>query len=99
LGSRTQIGARELVTADLLLRRSRPVIVRNEFSVVKVELDNEGNGDRLRLEDMDTGRVIYLDALQLENLVWLPDDKLTEYMDPSAHRWRDEQTENEDGDE
>lgn len=75
------------------------MIVRNEFSVVKVELDQEGNGDRLRLEDMDTGRVIYLDALQLENLVWLPDEKLAEYMDPSAYRWRDEQAPAGDGDE
>jgi hypothetical protein len=34
--------------------------------------------------------VIYLDALQLENLIWIPDEKLTEYMDPSRHRWRGE---------
>lgn len=66
------------------------VTVRNEFASVGVRLDISGNGGRLRLEDLDSGRVVYLDALQLENLVWLPEDKLEEYMDPSAHRWRDE---------
>lgn len=67
------------------------VTVRNEFASVSVQLDTSGNGDRLRIEDLDSERVIYLDALQLENLVWLPQEKLEEYMDPSAHRWRDEQ--------
>jgi hypothetical protein len=80
----------EALPDPLALRESKPVIISNEFAVVKVEMDNEGNGDRLRLEDMDGGRVIYLDALQLENLIWIPDEKLTEYMDPSRHRWRGE---------
>lgn len=69
----------------------REVTVRNEFASVSVRLDTSGNGARLRIEDLDSERVIYLDALQLENLVWLPQEKLEEYMDPSAHRWRDEQ--------
>lgn len=67
------------------------MIIRNEFAAVEVELDNEGNGDRLRVEDLDSGRVVYLDALQLENIVWMPDDELSALMDPSRYRWRDEQ--------
>lgn len=66
------------------------MIIRSEFAAVEVGLDNEGNGDRLRIEDLDTGRVVYLDALQLENLVWLPEEEITRIMDPSANRWKDE---------
>ena len=31
----------------------------------------------------------FLDALELETIIWLPEDHLTRLLDPSAHRWRD----------
>jgi hypothetical protein len=34
-------------------------------------------------------RVRFLDALELETLIWLPDDHLIQLLDPSADRWRD----------
>jgi hypothetical protein len=64
-------------------------VVASEFAAVSVRVDHEANGPRLRLEDLTSGRVAYLDALQLESLVWLPGERLTELLDPSAHRWRD----------
>jgi hypothetical protein len=67
-----------------------PAIVGNEFASVSVSLDTEGNSPRLRVEDLRTGRVRYLDALELETLVWLPDEHLTALMDPSRDRWRGE---------
>jgi hypothetical protein len=63
--------------------------VASEFAAVAVRVDHAANGPRLRLEDLSSGRVVYLDALQLEALVWLPDEQLTELLDPSANRWRD----------
>jgi hypothetical protein len=65
-------------------------IVENEFATVAVQVDETANGPRLRLEDMRTGRVRFLDALELETLVWLPDGHLTQLLDPSADRWRAE---------
>jgi hypothetical protein len=65
-------------------------IVENEFATVAVQVDATANGPRLRLEDMRTGRVRFLDALELEALVWLPDGHLTQLLDPSADRWREE---------
>jgi hypothetical protein len=65
-------------------------IVGNEFASVSVSLDTGGNSPRLRVEDLRTGRVRYLDALELETLVWLPDESLTALMDPSRDRWRGE---------
>ena len=47
------------------------------------------NGTRLRLEDLRSGRVRCLDALELETIVWLRDEHLARLLDPSADRWRD----------
>ncbi len=63
-------------------------LVESEFAQVSVNIDNEGNSPRLRLEDLRTGRVRYLDALELETIVWLPEGKLAQLLDPSADRWR-----------
>lgn len=64
--------------------------VVSEFAAVRLSLDQEGNGPRLRIEDVRTGHVGYLDALELETLAWLPDGALHKFLDPSFHRWRDE---------
>jgi hypothetical protein len=67
-----------------------PAVVASEFAQVSVTVDLDANGPRLRLEDLRTGRVRFLDALELETLVWLPDERLTALLDPSANRWRGE---------
>ena len=69
-----------------------PDIVGNEFAEVSVRIDEEANGRRLRLEDLKTGKVRYLDALELETLVWLPERNLATLLDPSADRWREDTT-------
>ena len=65
-----------------------PNVVGNEFAQVAVKFDTSANTPRLRLEDLRSGRVRYLDALELETIIWLPEERLTELMDPSAGRWR-----------
>lgn len=63
--------------------------VASEFATVNVAVDTTANGPRLRLEDMRSGKVRFLDALELETIVWLPDGHLSQLLDPSADRWRD----------
>ncbi|SHW24602.1 Uncharacterised protein [Mycobacteroides abscessus subsp. abscessus] len=65
-------------------------VVGSEFAEVAVDFDVQGNSTRLRLEDMRTGRVRFLDALELEAITWLPDERLCSLLDPSADRWRGE---------
>jgi hypothetical protein len=65
-------------------------VVGSEFAQVSVSFDTAGNAPRLRLEDLRSGRVRYLDALELETIIWLPQERLTALMDPSAGRWRDD---------
>ena len=64
-------------------------IVGNEFAEVRVRVDTEARSPRLRLEDLRSGRVRYLDALELETLVWLPEGHLRQLLDPAADRWRE----------
>jgi hypothetical protein len=63
--------------------------VSSEFAQIAWRTEHEGNGPRLRLEDLRSGRVRFLDALELESLIWLPDERLDRILDPSFHRWRD----------
>jgi hypothetical protein len=63
-------------------------VVGSEFAAVSVRFDTGGNAPRLRLEDLHSGRVRYLDALELESLIWLPEERLTGLLDPSHSRWR-----------
>lgn len=64
-------------------------VVANEFATVAVSVDHRGNSTRLRLEDLRTGSVRFLDALELESIVWAPEEALRALLDPSLHRWRD----------
>lgn len=63
--------------------------VSSEFASVELRVDHHANGPRLRIEDMRTGHVGYLDALELETLAWLPEGALHRFLDPSFHRWRE----------
>ncbi len=61
----------------------------SEFASVVVAVDHDGNGPRLRIEDLRTGQVGFLDPLELETLAWLPEGGLYKLLDPSLLRWRD----------
>lgn len=65
-------------------------VIGSEFAQIRASVDTTANGPRLRLEDLRTGRVRFLDALELETIVWLPDGHLQQLLDPSADRWREE---------
>lgn len=62
-------------------------VVESEFASVALRLDHEGHSVRLRLEDLRSGRVRYLDALELETIVWLDEGHLSQLLDPSHERW------------
>jgi hypothetical protein len=62
--------------------------LENEFASVEVELDLAANGPRLKILDLRTGHVGYLDPFELETLAWLDKDTLTAFFDPSRTRWK-----------
>ena len=63
--------------------------VGNEFAEIKVELDDDANGLRLKLTDMRSGQVRRFDALELETLLWLRPERIELMLDPSFDRWAD----------
>ena len=63
--------------------------VANEFAAVSVSIDHGGNSPRLRVEDLRSGQVRFVDALELESIVWAPEGWFRSLLDPSLHRWRD----------
>ncbi|TDC99514.1 hypothetical protein E1181_29370 [Saccharopolyspora terrae] len=65
-------------------------LVGSEFAEVAISVDGEGNGPRLRLEDLRSGRVRFLDALELETIIWLPEGHLRQLLDPASDRWRED---------
>jgi hypothetical protein len=62
--------------------------LENEFASVDVELDTGANGPRLKITDLRTGHVGYLDPFELETLSWLEKDALAPFFDPSRSRWK-----------
>lgn len=64
--------------------------VHSEFASVALTIDHNGHDPRLRIEDLKTGHVGYLDALELETLAWRPEGSLEKLLDPSHSRWAEE---------
>jgi hypothetical protein len=59
----------------------------SEFGSVTVEVDQQANGPRLRIENVQNGRVVYLDPLEVASLTWLTHDRLGPFLDPSQTGW------------
>jgi hypothetical protein len=62
----------------------------SEFAAVSVEVDHRANGPRLRIENRQNQRVIYLDPLEVASLTWLTHDHLGPFLDPSQTGWRND---------
>lgn len=48
----------------------------SEFASVEIALDVSGNGPRLKITDLRSGQIGYLDPLELETLAWMGKDDL-----------------------
>lgn len=55
--------------------------LNNEFALVELEADHSANGVRLKIKSVRTGRVAYLDPLQLEVLTWLPVEEYVRHLE------------------
>lgn len=63
------------------------LVIRSEFAYVKVRVDLLNDTPRLRIEDVRTGKVGFLDALELESLAWCKHEDLEVILNPSRQRW------------
>lgn len=67
-----------------------PYVLDSEFARIKVDIDGSGRGPRLHLTDLRTGFERWFDPLEVETLMWLPDEHLKVLLDPSSDRWRED---------
>ena len=63
------------------------VVLRSEFATVRVSVDRTANGDRLRVEDVRSGRCFYLDPLELERLATVRHQDLAYVVSPDRGEW------------
>ena len=62
--------------------------ISNEFAAVTISVARSRLGRRLRIKDCATGEERFLDALELEALIWATYEDFDRLMDPSHSRWR-----------
>ncbi len=55
----------------------------SEFAVVEVARDERGNGPRLMIRDLQRGRSILLDPLELAALAAVRHEELQPFLDPA----------------
>ena len=58
------------------------MVLKNEFATVEVARDDTANGSRLLIKDLQTGRQVYLDPLELEALTRAPHSVFARWLDP-----------------
>lgn len=57
--------------------------LRSEFGHVRVSREDTANGPRLMIFDVKSGKVGFLDPLELEQLAWTTHSELTPLLDPA----------------
>jgi hypothetical protein len=60
-------------------------LVINEFASTKLSLDRTGNGDRLRIENLETNQWATFDALELASLCAWPEGRRHELLEVDAY--------------
>ena len=64
------------------------VVLKNEFATVEIAHDETANGSRLLIKDLQTGRQVYLDPLELEALTRVPHSAFARWLDPDLRAAR-----------
>ena len=58
------------------------MLIANEFASVDVDLDTNGKGPRLKIEDKSTGVHVFLDPIELQALAWATHKDLAVFARP-----------------
>lgn len=66
------------------------LLLTSEFAAVEVDRDDNGNGPRLLIRDLRSGRSVRLDPLELAALASARHDELAPFLDPARldPNWR-----------
>jgi hypothetical protein len=64
----------------------------NEFAAVRLWLDTSGNGPRLLVEDLESGREVFLDPLELSSFTLATPEDREEWLRVGNYRAERRQT-------
>ena len=62
----------------------------SEFAAVRVSVDTSGRGQRLRVEDLETGETVLLDAIELASFCHATDEQRGDWLRTGHYRIEDE---------
>jgi hypothetical protein len=65
------------------------LLLKSEFAAVEVARDDSGNGPRLMIRDVRSGKSIFLDPLELASLARVRHEELLPFIDPARLDPRD----------
>jgi hypothetical protein len=60
-----------------------PLLLTSEFAAVEVDRDDNGNGPRLLIRDLRSGKSVCLDPLELAALASARHEELAPFLDPA----------------
>lgn len=66
-----------------------PIRLTSEFAAVEIERDDSGNGPRLMIRDLHSGRCVFLDPLELAALAGTRHEELLPLLDPGRSTGED----------
>jgi hypothetical protein len=58
------------------------IVLANEFATVEIRRDDSGNGPRLLIRDLRSGRETLLDPFELAALTMVRHEELAPFLDP-----------------
>ncbi|RIV39214.1 hypothetical protein [Micromonospora radicis] len=61
-------------------------LMASEFALVRVTVDRSANGPRLKVEDLENGRTVYLEPLELSSFCAATDDDRAAWLRVGAYR-------------
>ena len=59
-----------------------PIDLTNEFAAVRLAIDVQGSGARLKITDLSSGRTGFLDPLELQSLTWARHEDIAALVRP-----------------
>jgi hypothetical protein len=59
------------------------LLLNSEFAAVEVARDDRGNGPRLMIRDLRSGKSVFLDPLELAALASVRHEELLPFLDPA----------------
>jgi hypothetical protein len=59
-----------------------PIQLSSEFAAVEIDRDDNGNGPRLMIRDLRSGRCMFLDPLELASIASARHEELLPLLDP-----------------